>query len=273
MRRAVVLAAGMWRRAMQSPRVWMGYLLGLTLLGLGCSDFLKYAGEIKEPVNLLEPFVVAHCQAFVGRLWPLGYLLILADAPFIGKGTDLLLYRSGRRAWNLGMNCYVLMQSFGYVVCLAAGSVLAGAPFGFLGDIWSGPAYLLAKFPKSAAALKYHLVFEGEAMMGQLTVPQAFAAAFVYLFCYLALLGTVLYVGGLMFGSFWGFLAAVALHLGRVALSFWFRIPWSPVYESGSLYRLLRYPCRAGLFWLILTMLSFFAVANVEFSERKGGVS
>ena len=256
---------------MQSPRVWMGYLLGLTLLGLSCNDFLKYAGEMKEPVNLLEPFVVAQCQAFVGRLWPLGYLLILADAPFIGKGTDLLLYRSGRHAWNLGMICYILMQSFWYAAGLAICSVLTSVPFGFPGKIWSGPAYLLVKFPKSAAALKYHLLFEGEAMMRQLTVPQAFLAAFVYLFCYLALIGILLYVCSLIFGSFWGFLAVAVFHLGRIALSFWFQIPWSPVHETGSLYRLWRYPCRAGMVFIFITLVSFLSVKKVEFSERRGG--
>lgn len=271
MRRAVVLAAGMWRRAMQSPRVWMGYLLGLTFLGLGCNDFLKYAEAMKEPVNLLEGFVVTQCQAFAGRLWPLGYLLILADAPFIGKGTELQLYRSGRRIWNLGMLCYVLTQSLGYAVCLAVSSVLVSMPLGFWGKLWSGPVYLLAKFPENAAARKYHLFFEGETMMKQMTVPQAFLAAFVYLFCGLALMGVLLYVCSLMFGNFWGFLAVAAFHLGSIVLSFWVQIPWSPVYESDSPYRFWRYPCLTCVALFLMTVVSFFAAAKVEFSERQGG--
>ncbi len=271
MRRAVVLAGVIWKREMQSPRVRMGYLLGMTFLALGCSDLLKYAGEMKEPINLFETFVVAQCQVLAGRLWPLGYLLIMADAPFIVKGTDLLLYRSGRHAWNQGMLCYVTLQSFLYAACLAVCSVLAGVPCGFYGKIWSGPVYMLAKFPKSAAAIKYHLYFDGETMMSQLTVPQAFLAAFVYLFCYMALMGALLYICGLVLGSFWGFLAVAVLHLGSIVLSFCVRIPWSPLYESASPGRLWRYPCMSGLVLIFIALISFPAVKKVEFSDREDG--
>ena len=167
---AVRITFGTLRQEMGSLRVIMGYLLGMTFLALALNDFFGYAMDIKEPVNIFEAFIVMENQGIAGRFWVLGYLLIIADAPFIRRNTYMLLYRSGRRVWNMGMLLYVLTQAFAYSGCLAVGSVAAGIPCGFFGRHWSSPVYLLAVNASGAIAEKYSLFFEGAAMMKHMTV-------------------------------------------------------------------------------------------------------
>ena len=56
--RAIRIALGLLRQEMGSVRVIMGYLLGFTVLALGLNDFLRYAVEIEEPVNIFEAFSI-----------------------------------------------------------------------------------------------------------------------------------------------------------------------------------------------------------------------
>ena len=173
MSKAIIILKGTLRQEMRSVRVIMGYILGLTFLALGLNDFLKYVMDIKEPVNICEAFIVTESQSLANMFWVLGYLLIVADAPFVKANTYITLYRSGRRAWNMGMLFYVIVQAFLYTMCFAAISVAASLPFGFFGRIWSSPVYMLAAGTSSAIAEKYNVYFGGIAMMKYMSVLQA----------------------------------------------------------------------------------------------------
>ena len=302
MSRVILITRGILRQEMSRPRVIMGYLLGLTLLAMGLRDFLGYAMEIKEPVNLLEAFIVTENQSTAGIFWLTGYLLILADAPFVQGNTCMILYRSGRRIWSMGMLLYVLIQAFLYTACFAALSVAASIPRGFHGRIWSSPVYLLATNTSTAIAEKYHLSFEGVAMMKHMTVLQAFGITFLYMFCYLAVIGVLLYVCSLVMGGFWGLAVAATAHLGGRFLS-WIPagnalsimlaqvsgecrvgqymaacsavlthgLPWSPVpYIDGGGGH-WRYPCVSLIFLLIMTIVLLAAVNKVDIPARMEG--
>lgn len=265
---AVRITFGTLRQEMGSLRVIMGYLLGMTFLALALNDFFGYAMDIKEPVNIFEAFIVMENQGIAGRFWVLGYLLIIADAPFIRRNTYMLLYRSGRRVWNIGMLLYVLTQAFAYSGCLAVGSVATGIPCGFFGRHWSSPVYLLAVNASGAIAEKYSLFFEGAAMMKHMTVLQAFGITFLYLFCYFAFLGVLLYVCNLVFGGFWGLTAVAAVHLGGAVLSFTAGLHQSPVYYvdgSGSQWR---YPGMMCGFIFVMVLVSLAAIERVDIQAR-----
>ena len=262
----------MLRQEMPSVRVIMGYLLGLTFLALGLNDFLKYVNEIKEPVNICEAFIVTANQGMAGRFWMLGYLLIIADAPFVKANTYITLYRSGRRVWSMGMLLYVLIQAFLYTMCFATASAVVGTPFGFCGRIWSSPVYMLATGTSSAIAGKYNLYFDGVAMMKHMTVLQAFGITFLYVFCYLAFIGVLLYVCSLVFGSFWGLLAVAVTHLGGMFVSFLTKLPRSPVSYVDGAGSHWRYPCIFLTLILVMSAVSIFAVGRVDIQARtKGG--
>lgn len=273
MSKVMIMLRGILRLEMTSARVIMGYILGLTFLSLGLNDFLRYAIDIKEPVNICESFIVTAGQSMAGRCWLLGYLLIIADAPFVKENTYITLYRSGRRVWSIGMLLYVLCQAFMYTMCFAAVSAAASVPLGFIGRIWSSPVYMLATGTSSAIAGKYNVYFDGMAMMGHMTVVQAFGITFLYMFCYLAFIGALLYVCSLVLDSFWGFAAVAVVHLGGIVISLLAKLPRSPVYYVDGTGSHWRYPCIYLALILIMTVVSLFAVGRVDIQSRTEGGS
>lgn len=262
--RSSKLALGTLRQEMGSVRVIMGYLLGLTFLAMGVNDFLGYGLEIGEPVNICEAFLVTGNQSLAGRFWVMGYLLVMGDAPFVKGNTYFTLYRSGRRAWNMGMLLYVFMQALLYTLCLAVASVAASAPFGFHGGLWSSPVYLLGTGASNAIAERYHIYFDGAAMMRYMTVPRAFGITFVYLLCYFVFLGVLLYLCSLALGGFWGLAAVAVVHLGGVILSFAAKLHQSPVYYVDGAGGHWRYPCMMLAIILMMAAASFFAVRKAD---------
>ena len=271
MSKVMIMFKGILRLEMPSVRVIMGYLLGLTFLALGLNDFLRYVIDIKEPVNICEAFIVTANQGMAGRLWMLGYLMIIADAPFVKANTYITLYRSGKRVWNIGMLLYVLSQAFMYTTCFAAVSVAVSAPLGFTGQIWSSPVYMLATGTSGAIAGKYHVYFDGMEMMRHMTVLQAFGITLLYMFCYLAFIGVLLYVCNLVLGSFWGFAAVAVVHLGGVFIALLTKLPQSPAYYVDGVGSHWRYPCIYLILILVMTTMSLFAVSRVDIQARTEG--
>ena len=271
MSKVVIMFKGILRLEMPSVKVIMGYILGLTFLSLGLNDFLRYAIDIKEPVNICEAFIVTSSQSMAGRCWMLGYLLIIADAPFVKENTYITLYRSGRHAWNMGMLFYVIVQAFLYTMCFAAVSAAISAPLGFTGRIWSSPVYMLATGTSGAIAGKYNVYFDGMAMMRHMTVLQAFGITFLYMFCYLAFIGALLYVCSLALDRFWGFAAVAVVHLGGIVISFLTKLPRSPAYYVDGTGSHWRYPCIYLALILIMTLVSLFAVGRVDIQARTEG--
>lgn len=271
MGKVIIIFRGMLRQEMPSVRVVMGYILGITFLALGLNDFFGYVKEIKEPVNLLEAFIVTASQGMAGRFWMFGYLLVIADSPFVKANTYITLYRSGRRVWSMGMVLYVLVQAFLYTTCFAAVSAAVGIPFCFTGRIWSSPVYMLATGTSSAIAGKYNVYFDGMAMMKYMTVWQAFGITFLYMFCYLAFIGVLLYVASLVLGSFWGFTAVAVVHLGGVCISLLTKLPRSPAAYVDGAGSHWRYPCIFLVLISIMTIVSLFAVGRVDIQTRTRG--
>ncbi|MCI8528160.1 MAG: hypothetical protein HFH82_03240 [Lachnospiraceae bacterium] len=268
MRKVIMITKGILRQELGSVRVMMGYLLGVTFLALSLNDFLAYAVDMKEPVNIFEAFIVTENQGTAGRFWILGYLLVIADAPFVKGNTYILLYRSGRRVWNMGMLLYVFLQALMYTMCFAVISVIVNIPYGFPGGIWSSPVYMLATVPSNAIAEKYHIFFEGAAMMKHMTVLQAFGITFLYMLCYFVFLGVLLYVCNLVFGGFWGLAAVAAVHLGGVILSFAAGLHQNSAYFVDGAGSHWRYPGMMLAFILVLALVSLFAVGRVEIQTR-----
>ena len=271
MSKVILITRGILRQEMQSVRVIMGYMLGLTLLATGLSDFMRYIMEIKEPVNILEAFIVTENHSMAGRFWVIGYLLIIADAPFVKENTCMILYRSGRRVWSMGMVFYVFIQALLYTTCFAAVSVAVSVPYGFSGRLWSSPVYLLATNTSEAIARKYNIYFEGMAMMRHMTVLQAFGITFLYMLCYLVFIGVLLYVCSLLLGGFWGLAAVAVAHLGGVFISFFAALPWCPAHYIDGAGGHWRYPCVFLVFILIMTTVSLLAIGRVDIPTRTGG--
>ena len=208
-----VIIKGMFRQEQRSGRVMMGYLLGFAIMGYWMRGFLQYAADTGEPINILETFCVVE-QHYVNMLFlVLGWLLVVADAPFMKGNIYLLLYRCGKKRWNMGMFFYILMQAFLYTAAMAAFTIIISSFFGFAGNMWSSPVYSLALDAANSIGVKYNITFPWLAMMKAMSVPQAFAVTFLFLYLYLAFVGALLYTAALLFSGIAGMMAAMGVHL------------------------------------------------------------
>lgn len=183
----------------------------------------------------------------------------------------MLLYRSGRQVWNMGMLLYVFLQALWYTVCFAAVSALVSIPNGFSGKLWSSPIYLLAQGETSAIAEQYQVYFDGVSMMRHMTVPQAFGITMLYMLCYFVLLGVLLYVCNLVVGGFLGLAAVAVVHLGGISISFLTRGPRCPVYYIDGAGGQWRYLGSLLIIILAMAAVSLFAVGRVDIQARTEG--
>ncbi len=209
----VMIARGTFWQERRDGRVVMGYLLGLAMTAFFADNFLEYAFELGEPVNILEAFCVVENSCVNLLFLSLGWIFVIADAPFVKNSTYLLLYRCGRKRWNAGMLLYLFGQAFFYTACLAAFTVVFSSPQGFVGDVWSSPAYFLATDLGKNIAGKHFVSFSQAMLMKSMTVPQAFALSFLFMFLYLAFLGGLLYVCNLLRPGILGALATLFVHM------------------------------------------------------------
>ena len=266
-----VIIKGMFQQ--ERGRVFMGYLLGFAIMGYWMAGFLRYAADTGEPVNILETFCVVE-QHYVNMLFlVLGWLLVVADVPFMKGNLYLLLYRCGRKRWNMGMLFYIFMQAFLYAGAMAAFSIIVSSFLGFAGDMWSSPVYALALDAGNNIGVEYNITFPYLSMMKAMSVPQAFAVTFLFFYLYLAFLGALLYVFALLFSGIAGMAAVMGVHLagylrmmdGHTETSLFARaIPGN--FIDGS----LSYLQSAALFLsmiLVLTALSSFFVSRVSFDS------
>ena len=212
------ITKNMLRQEQGEKRAVMGFLLGIALLGWRLQLFLKYAADMGEPVNILEAFVVvAHLYKNMLFL-PLGWLLLVADAPFVKGNAYLVLHRCGRKVWNLGMLLYIAVQAFLYAACLALVSVLASSPLGFAGNMWSSPVYDLAMGRAESAAMEAGIDFSWPNIMEAMHVPEAFFLTLLFLWLYLMTLGMLLYVCTLLLKGIFSILAVFGVQIGGFLL-------------------------------------------------------
>lgn len=212
------ITKNMLRQEQGEKRAVMGFLLGIALLGWRLQLFLKYAADMGEPVNILEAFVVvAHLYKNMLFL-PLGWLLLVADAPFVKGNAYLVLHRCGRKVWNLGMLLYIAVQAFLYAACLALVSVLASSPLGFAGNMWSSPVYDLAMGQAESEAMEAGIDFSWPNIMEAMHVPEAFFLTLLFLWLYLMTLGMLLYVCTLLLKGIFAILAVFGAQIGGFLL-------------------------------------------------------
>lgn len=209
----VVIIKGMFWQEQRNGRIIMGYLLGFAIMGYWMSGLLRYVADTGEPINILETFCVVE-QHYVNMLFlVLGWLVVVADVPFMKGNIYLLLYRCGRKRWNMGMLFYIVMQAFFYTTAMAVFSIIISSFWGVAGDMWSSPVYALALDVGNNIGVKYNIAFPWIEMMRIMSVPQAFAVTFLFLYLYLVFLGVLLYTMALLFRGTAGIVVVMGVHL------------------------------------------------------------
>ena len=256
-----------------NKRVIMGFILGIALFGYWLNLFLQYALDIGEPVNVLEAFVVVEHHHKSILFLVVGWLLIISDAPFIKKNTDLLLCRSSRKQWDAAMLQYIMIQAFLYVAGIVAVSVAVSTLLGFWGNMWSSPVYHLAMDTNNYLGVKYNISFPWVNIMQTMTVPQAFMITFVFLFLYLVLIGFLLYVCNLLLKEIYGTLIVFGIQIagyllqqeGAAYLSLMAKaIPGYAIDGNGGQWKVVVLFCAIIL---ILALISSWLIGRVDFKD------
>lgn len=268
MDKVIAITRGIFCQEMRRVRVFMGYILGLAILAGELNAFLQYAAASGESVNLLESFVVTEHSGTIVQFLVVGYLLVIASAPFIKADTYLVLYRCSRRIWNVGALLYILLQAFLYVLFLAGICAVVSCPVGILGKEWSNPVHMLISDDSGMLAMRYGVTFRCGRMVHNMTAPEAFGITFLYLFGYLVFLGVLYYLCNLVLQSFWGLIAVAAAHLGNYFLPYYpIRRPCPGYFADGGSGQWMPLGCYLA-FILILAVGSFLAVKKVDMLSR-----
>lgn len=273
----ISLSTNTFRHELQNPRVIMGYVLSVAILAYWLNNFFNYVSDTGEPVNILEAFVVIQ-HYYVNMLFlVLGWLMVIADAPFVKDNTLLILYRSSRRKWSMGMVSYILIQALFYVLLMALVTIIPSLLCGYWGEIWSSPLYNMGTDIQQNISSKYQISFSWYSVMQYMTVPQAFGISFLSMYLYISFLGILLYASNLVLNGVFGIIIVVGVHL----------IGYNLMKDNVMSYSLLarsipgnfidgtnRYwesPCIFLILIAILILLSLFLVRKVDFKGSAEG--
>lgn len=272
---SITVAKGVFKQEGLCYRVVMGYLLGIGILAYWMSNFFQYVHFAGEPINILETFIVVEQHSLSILFLVLGWILVMAEAPFIKQNTFLTLYRCSRRSWNGGMLIYIILQAFLYTITLAVVAIVASFSNGFISNIWSSPVYMLAMDDRDDLGVIYNITFHWTGMMKNKTVPQAFIVTILYLFAYLAFTGVLLYICNLFLRGIWGVIIVLGIHLigylfmqdGLIEKSLLAHaIPGYFIDESN---KYLQSPCMYLAFILCLSLLSFYMIRKKDFRDSE----
>lgn len=257
----------------RNKRVIMGFILGLALFGYWLNNFVQYALDTGEPVNILEAFIVVEHHQKTLLFLVLGWLLIISDAPFIKRNTYLMLCRSSRKTWDIAMLQYIIIQAFLYVTGIAVVSVVVSTFLGYSGNMWSSPVYNLAMDTANHLGVKYNITFPWANIMEVMSVPQAFMITFVFLFIYLVLIGSLLYVCNLLLKEIYGILIVFGIQIsgyllqqeGFTQLSIMAKaIPGYCVDGNGGQWKVI---VMFGTIILILVLITLWLIGRVDFKN------
>ncbi len=142
--RQVFLIAGQnfseWRR---SPRIGMTFILALVLCLMLSDQVLSHVVQYETILQILEPFIWTYGDAVSVMLSSLLLVLLFADMPFVRQVTPYWLVRTKRSVWLAGQVIYVILTTAAYNLFLLVVLGVMGAPFSYLGNVWSETAAML----------------------------------------------------------------------------------------------------------------------------------
>ena len=87
-----------------------------------------------------------------------GFILVVADAPFVDSRSLLTIYRTSRENWYDGLCLYVLVQGIIYFALSLTASCIYTIPHGYIQNQWSVAMKQLVLWPSDKAIITWHLV-------------------------------------------------------------------------------------------------------------------
>ncbi|MGN0154611.1 MAG: hypothetical protein ACI4A3_09170 [Lachnospiraceae bacterium] len=196
------------RIQMKSKRVWLGYLTGIVLIINQSMEYIRYAGELGEAVNVLEPFLVAVNNPNTIIFLVLGWMLVISSTPFIDTMSFYVIHRTSRKNWNRAILVYIIIQAVLYYFILWLATVIISFQNGYLANVWSYPLIKTA----SGIHSSYDINFPYIELVNAENIFSVFIHSFLLAVLYAVMLGILTYVVSLAFRHNIGPVFGVAFH-------------------------------------------------------------
>lgn len=127
----------------RNPRIWLTFILAAVLCLMLSDQIISQAVRYETSMQTFEPFIWTYGDASSVMLSSLLLILLFADMPFVNPATPYWLVRTKRRVWLAGQIVYVVLATAVYNLFLLLMLCLLGAPFSYVGNVWSRTAAML----------------------------------------------------------------------------------------------------------------------------------
>ena len=104
-RQIILVLSGQLRAALMSKRVLIGYLIGVMAALKAAYLYGEYASN--HPIQIFEPWLMNFRSLADITIMLVGFILVVADAPFVDSRSLLTIYRTSRGNWYDGLCLYV----------------------------------------------------------------------------------------------------------------------------------------------------------------------
>ena len=215
-RQIIFVLVGQLCAALMSKRVLTGYLIGVMAALKTAYLYGGYASN--HPIQIFEPWLMNFRSLADITIMLAGFILVVADAPFVDSRSLLTIYRTSRGNWYDGLCLYVLVQGIIYFALSLAASCIYTIPHGYIQNQWSVAMKQFVLWPSDKAIITWHLVAPDKALIESTLPWKALFHTFLLMLLYSLVLGMLLYVLNAGVNKAIGTIAAAAVHVGGIIL-------------------------------------------------------
>lgn len=236
-RKIAYIFTGQFSGSLTNWRIWVGYMLGILVALKSAYLYQGYAdGRV---IQIFEPFLVNFMNGGNTTLMLIGFIVIIADAPFVNHRSTLMLYRSSRGQWFWGMNLYILVHGILYYAMALLSTMLYSMRSGYIQNIWSRSMSNLVRFPSKEALVRWNMPSPGEALVTEYSPLSALLYTFLLIWMYGFILAVVIFIFNTVFNKAAGTAIAAAIHAVGYILRYdgisTLTAQWSLYYNSSFL--------------------------------------
>lgn len=218
LRKIIYIFIGQLLDSLSSVRVWIGYLIGITIALRGAYSYSGFAGE--RVFQLFEPFISNFTSIGSVTFMLIGFVIIISDAPFINNRSTLALYRTSRGQWFWGMSIYIFVHAIFYYIFSFLASCLWVLRSAYTENIWSSMMKQLVKSPPEEAIYKWRIVPPDESIILRYSPNQAMLHTVLLALFYCIIIAIVIFLFNSAFNRAVGTAIAAAIHIIGFIMAF-----------------------------------------------------
>lgn len=137
MRNIFLVAGSEYVKWLVNPRMIMIFVLCIPVREMIIVPMIKAAGEISQPLNIVETCVAATNSGLLLMLLPVTYFVLIAAFPTMEGNTFFYISRMGRKNWILGEILFQFMASFSFCVIVIVITAVQTVNISFAANGWS----------------------------------------------------------------------------------------------------------------------------------------